>query len=355
MNKFLKLYFALCLSTVCFGAFQAPLSSTSGYNAAVMVNPSTNVLTSPSADVFAAANRYLMYDDSKNATLSTLYATTVSIRNFGNSFSRLNLGTATLIGSDNTIYGASQLQTYNPFIFFSTASFNQSVTFSRPILVSSTATFSEAVTVDSLYQRGGEFTAENATISSLTISPQRWYAVFTIIPPERTPTLQSGTRQATTSSSGGFTVTYSQPTYSLTRRCWTDFELKAIQQGTGSSITVKFKYFTFAPGESVPGQDTLNPPFVWFSDSSYVEPRYMRKSNGLSSIYNQLSNTNGFVGGWIICVRENNETSDWFSPYNTALTWMIRFSNYTTAEVDNNGRELWRPVYPIWTTQVPTF
>ena len=296
--------------SACFGAFKAPSSATTSYNSAVMVNPTTKVLTSPSASDLGNANRFLMYDENRNVTVSSLFSSTASIT--GNA------------------------------------------TFSSDVRVQ------QNLNADTITETGGginatlggitasTLSAQAATFSSLTLSPTRWYAVFVLTPPARY--LVNGALIHGSTSIGA--------TSTISRAQYKDFVLKGAVQ-TGSSIRnrvwdVKFVYTSADPGQTVHTQMHAHMPDVYYTRSDYetYDTRAWVKQ-GATAIGDDGS-TRWDLGAWVVVVKE---TGDWFSPHNQALVWSWIPQDYSgNPPTDPSGRWVWSPVLPdYWTTTPPSF
>ena len=190
--------------------------------------------------------------------------------------------------------------------------------------------------------------AANATLSALTLSPTRWYAVFVLTPPVRY--LVNGALIHGSTSIGA--------TSTISRALYKDFVLKGAIQ-TGSSIRnrvwdVKFVYTSADPGQTVHTQMHAHLPDVYYTRSDYetYDTRAWVKQ-GATAIGDDGS-TRWDLGAWIVVVKE---TGDWFSPYNQALVWSWIPQDYSgNPPTDPSGRWVWSPVLPdYWTTTPPSF
>ena len=206
--------------------------------------------------------------------------------------------------------------------------------------ISGSVTVSGAVSSATISTGVATVSTLSATVATFsntpTIAPTQWYAVFYIPAGEPSMTISAGV---------------------LVRTYWTDFELKGCTMTEGTTLDVIWKFFSFDNNQTAFTQIYSVHPTVWFFSSEENSRNPLLQSSSYDSIFDQLNSistpaSDSGVTGWVVVVKEPiSET--WFNPYNTNLYWVYRKSNSTNAENDAYGYEVWRPIFPTWTTQLP--
>lgn len=264
-------------------------------------------------------------------TLTSAYNTSQGMNRITIPYCQLSISAWTVFNNSSTFYGVADFSTGSSLRISAAASLS----------VSGPATFSQTP----------------------TISPTQWYAVFYIPAGEPQVTLTyslvfpSAWNAVTTSGAVVGTVSGQYRGYTLQKTYWTDFELKGCTMDAGTTLNVRWKYFSFDNDAQVyPQIYTVRPDVYYFSP--YFNSRTAHKlASYETSIFQRLDNdstpaSDNGVTGWVVVVKEPLGAS-WFNPYNVALYWTYRKSRSDTAETNAYGSEVWQPIFPIWTTQLP--